>query len=408
MSATVSNSSPVSRAVENTLGLFDDEGEVGRGETDELSPCHVFSYREDFDYLWGIGDQEDQSVVENARDSEQEVSIVLVNDGVPDSSGQFEGPSLNVRDRITAYDWIVHFFLSVVDEDKTPNARLFVLDVTPQETDDSFAAQRLPSLLPLMPWVRVYRLFDDLTDLQSRFGHFGVGFGQLASEVLGSDVPALASVDESTSETAEGLIREAWVNNLTRTEGRHDVSNLVAPLVLAEGLGRKEEVVESDAQRAALSRLLQTLGVLEAQEDMDDQMSSPLVCPMVADNIFGQFDHVRFLLVDDQASLGYHDVLASLLFGEEHTRQGKLESVSSEKVETGENKQCSLHSLTDPTPLVDPLFETTGLSGQGKIVDWSHPRVLNTLSASCNEEVEEAQNFGLFPREGGGFSRTSN
>jgi len=388
MSSTAPNSSPVSRAVENTLSLFRDEGEVRRGEAEGLSPCHIFSYREDFDYLWGIGDHDNKSVVDDARALEQEASIVLVNDGLPDSSEQFAGPSLNVRDRITAYDWVVHFFLSVVDEGEVPSVRLFVLDVTSQPSDNSFAAQRLPSLLPLMPWVRIYRLFDDLTDLQSRLGHFRVGFGNLAADVMGGDVDPFSSVDEDTSDSAETLIREAWVNNLTRPEGRHDVSNLVAPLVLAEGLGRGEEIIQDNLRRAALAKLLETLGVLERQSDGEGQVKSPLETKMVENNIFGQFDHVRFLLLDDQAALGYHDVLASLLFGdnavrEEVERDGELESVSSD--DSG-----SLQSITDPRPLVEALFEVTGLSGESeKEVEWAQPRVLDSLAAGEDEDDVE-------------------
>ena len=388
MSSTAPKSSPVSRAAGNTLDLFHDEGEIGRGRTEELSSCHVFSYREDFDYLWGIGGYENKSVVEDARASEQEVSIVLVNDGIPDSPEQFAGPSLNVRDRITAYDWVVHFFLSVLDGDDAPGVRLFVLDSTPQASGDSFASQRLQSLLPLMPWVQVYRLFDDLTDLQSRLGHFGVGFGNLAADMMGGDVDPLSSVDEDTSDNAETLIRETWVNNLTRPEGRHDVSNLVAPLVLAEGLGRATDIIQNDSRRTALAKLLRTLGVLKDQSDGEGQVQSPLETEMVENNIFGQFDHVRFLLLDDQAALGYHDILASLLFGdnavqEEVEREGECKSVSSD--DSG-----SLRSITDPRPLVEALFEVTGLSGESeKEVEWSQPRVLDSLSAGEDEDDGE-------------------
>jgi cold shock CspA family protein len=385
MSSIAPNSSLVSRAVENTLGLFCDEGEVGCGEAEELSSCHVFSYREDFDYLWGIGGYENESVVEDARASEQEVSIVLVNDSIPDSPEQFAGPSLNIRDRITTYDWVVHFFLSVVAEGEVPSVRLFVLDVTPQASDDSFAAQRLPSLLPLMSWVRVYRLFDDLTDMQARLEHFRTGFMRLAAEVVGSKVPSLTSADEDMSGNAEELIRETWVNELTRPEGRHDVSNLVAPLVLADGLGKGEEIIQDNLRRAALAKLLGTLGVLERQSDGESQVQSPLETKMVENNIFGQFDHVRFLLLDDQAALGYHDVLASLLFGdnaarEEVERAGELESVSSDG-------SGSLRSITSPGPLVESLFEATGLSADSEQeVDWSQPRVLDSLALGEDEE----------------------
>jgi len=388
------HSSYLAPAVEKVLGLFAGEDEVARGINGQLSSYHVFSYREDFDYLWGIGDSENESVVADAIASEQRSSLVLVNDGVPDAFEQFAGPSLNIRDRITVYDWIVNFFLSVIDGEDAPSVRLFVLDVTSQAAGDSFASQRLQSLLPLMPWVRVYRLFDDLTGLQSRLGHFRVGLGHLVAEAVRSDVSPLASVDEDTSENAKDLIREAWINELTRPEGRHDVSNLVAPLVLAEGLDQARDLVQHDSRRAALAKLLRTLGVL-GRQDMHERVSSPLVTPMVADNILGQFDDVQFLLVDDQASLGYHDVLASLLFGEDRTRTGRLESISSDRDETGENGRFSLRSVTDPTPLADSLYETTGLSGEGQIVDWSHPRVLDALSASDNEEVEEAHNFDV-------------
>jgi cold shock CspA family protein len=323
---------------------------------------------------------------------DREGTVVLVYDGVPDASGSTAGPSLNIRDYITAYDWAVHFFLDGLAGDAVPDVRLFILDVTSRQPDVSFPAQQFPGLLSLMPWLRAYRLFE-LSDLQERSGNFGVGFMRMVAELMGEGVPTLRAsreTDDSTIDPAEELARSTWVNNLTKPEGRHAVSNLVAPLVLADGLGRKAEIVGHDSRRAALAQLLWTLGVLERKTTSGAWKSSPLNDPMVEDDIFGQFDRVRFLLVDDQAALGYHDVLASLLFGDERSRKGKHESVSA-----GEDERFSLRSLTGPAVLVESLFETTGLSDGKQIVDWPQPRVLDTLAASSNEESEEGRAFDV-------------
>jgi len=369
-------SSPVAPAVENALGLFAGEDEVARGVNGQLSSYHVFSYRDDFEYLWGIGSHGGRSLT---QDVEGECSVILINDGIPEGSGNPMGPDIDVAPYITAYDWAVHFFLSSVAGNQIPRVRLLILDVTPQQSEPPFAAKRIPGLLPLMPWLRVYRLFDDLTELQTRSGHFGIGFTEMVGTLVGKDRAPLGATDRDVMEAAEERIQEAWVNNLTKPEGRHAVSNLVAPLVLAEGLGEQEEVSGDDSQRAALAKLLRTLGVLGRHRETGEQASSPLDTPMVENNIFDQFDQTRFLLLDDQAAPGYHDVLASLLFGDEAERkkverEGELETVSSDG-------SGSLRSITDPGPLVESLFEVTGLSENlWHEVDWSQPRVIDSLA----------------------------
>ena len=383
------SSSPVASAVQNALSLFLNEDDVGCGDNGPLSPCQVFSYRDDFNYLWGIRDRSGDSLVRDARSLDRESSVVLVYDGIPDSSENLIGPHINVRDRVTAYDWAVHFFLSVIGEDVAPAIRLFILDTTPQSPNGSFAVQRFPSLLPFMPWVRVYRPFDDLTDIQARSGIFGMGFPKMAAGLVGSEVPSFRGTDESMRGTATRLVREAWVNNLTQPRGRHDVSNLVAPLILAEGLGREENVVGGDPRRAALTKLLRTLGVIESEEEPGNGVSSPLAAPLVESNVFGQFDRVRFLLLDDQAELGYHDVLASLLFGDGavHEKAGR----DGEFVSTSPDGRYSLRSIVEPAPLVESLFETARLStNSDEDVKWSQPRVLEALDVTGgdSENVE--------------------
>ena len=152
-------SSYLAPAVEKVLGLFAGEDEVARGINGQLSSYHVFSYREDFDYLWGIGDSENESVVADAIASEQRSSLVLVNDGVPDASEQFAGPSLNIRDRITVYDWIVNFF-SVCNRrggcterpalrsgcHLTSSGRLFRISAAPESASTHALGSGVPSL----------------------------------------------------------------------------------------------------------------------------------------------------------------------------------------------------------------------------------------------------------------------
>ena len=99
-----------------------------------------------------------------------------------------------------------------------------------------------------------------------------------------------------------------------------------------------------------------------AIEDKVGASISPLNDLLVKRDLFGRFkDGVRFSLVDDQIDLGYHDLLACLLFGD------KGVPVSTPVGTATTDGKCVPRSMKSPDVLVDWLFRSSGgtrLSGR--------------------------------------------
>src|SRR3546814_4867566 len=72
-------------------------------------------------------------------------------------------------------------------------------------------------------------------------------FSDWSSDVCSSDLSNLAKNRAKTHRDCE-ILRSLWVNELVKPEGRHSISNLIAPLLLAEameasGLGNADSVI---------------------------------------------------------------------------------------------------------------------------------------------------------------------
>ncbi|MFQ5538864.1 MAG: hypothetical protein ACE5FB_00560 [Candidatus Binatia bacterium] len=356
----------------------------------------LFSYEAQFDRLWGIGAWKGKGIA----DTPVSGTLIVVYDGMPkeEEEGRL---GISVKNRVGIYDWLAHFFLKT--EKEAPDVRACIVDIVSPRKDTSFAARTMPALLPLMPWVRVYRLFQR-TEMQELFGSGHTGLLRMLADIKGDHMPpapyleralegsipqedqredtwlqrlwlkitdvirgrlassahprpittsslvqanaeeaqpfpSLQNVKASTPrliETAQVLVQESWIKDLTRAEHRHDVSNLIAPLVLAQGLKglphsktARTSVLGGSAASLALEELLKSLGLPDSATTQKlsgfnvsvttTSSSSYHVKPLedasiVEEDLFGSFsDPVRVLLVDDNAHLGYEDILTCVL-----------------------------------------------------------------------------------------------
>jgi hypothetical protein len=391
--------SPLSCSVAKVLELLLNEEGIGRGQVREDSEYCIASYRDNFDYIWGIGDHEESSLIEDLDEGqEQETTIILIHDEVPRASRNTSSNPfnrVNAADYISAYDWAVYLLLSLPSD---RGVRLLILDETSREIRSPSAAEAFPALLPSMPWVRVCGLFG-LRDFQKPFeekqsGLISTGLTGVADALTDQQFCSYAQTDTSLTNTAQELALETWRNHLTKPGRRHDVSNLIAPLVLARGFHSGEyesdvATIGGDRRREALEKLLQTLGILDSQDDNGKKIRSPLESEMVEQNIFGQFDRVRFLLVDDLADHGYHDAVASLLFGTDIENEGELVTSSS-------NQRFTLRSVQNPDLLIEKIFGAVGMEEDSQDhveVSWGQPREVGRSPMS--EEHDEDREFDI-------------
>jgi hypothetical protein len=348
----------VTEAAARTLSLSVNGG-ASRGYGDGAEH-HVFSYRNDFDYLWGIGPYEGSGIVEQFRG---EGHILLVWDGLPQDGRPSAIPAAPY---VTAFDWAVFFLIRLAERTPLPRVRISILDFALEHHRASFSCKLLPILLPRLPWIRPFSI-----------GTFPF-FPEPPIEV---DPEFLA------------ILKELWAGELSSAEGRHSVSNLVAPFLLADGLcaldasagaAVRERIHGASSAGRALLILLRTLRVLQPTTGAvrGDGAASPLKAALVEADFFGQFAHgVRFLLVDDRAAFGFHDVVAALLLGEDRVSLQGLESASADG-------RYVLRSAIAPDVLLDWLQEATQ-PGPGGTIDWEQPRMIGgVLSTHAARRLE--------------------
>ncbi len=262
---------------------------------DQAKRWRVYSYRQDFSDLWealrthsfgtGIG------------------GIIVVFDEVP----KVEAPAdslIPTAEYVTAYDWMVTWLSGLTEE---PQCRLVLLDIAP---GSALAGKLVTGFLSVLYWVRTERVETGL---------------RIFSALCDSASGRSASPDWRAAR--DGL-RDLWISRLTRPGKRHEVSNLLAPFVMAHDLRARDwpgasvlvAQLESDLLRRALVVQVEALGILQATRDKKallPRRTEFRIERLAETDPFGRFaEQVRFMLVDDQFDLGYREIVQCLLFGD--------------------------------------------------------------------------------------------
>jgi len=294
----------------------------------------VISYQQQFEKLWDIL----QSPLKTLA---HKLDIVLVWDGVPTHAQDVVADSVALHSWLTVYDWLVTFALLAARMPGSPSPfRFFVIDLAPTKLQP--VPQKVSAkMINLLPWIRLYSLSlpnepalrqvsRALGKSASRLLHHDLDLEQLVSDLgltgPSSDLPTMA----------EGLgeidsLRALWTNELTKPERRHSISNLIAPLLLANELETAGVEAADTVLQSTLTPPIQRLSELLAHLDLmpSQDASSPASQAgrgtwkplteedFVKTDIFGTFRYnetpcVKFLLVDDHAN-DYKDVLRDVV-----------------------------------------------------------------------------------------------
>jgi hypothetical protein len=287
---------------------------------------YLVSYERDFERLWKlIGSQP-------MITGQDPVDIILDWESVPKNMRTVVSDEVPIHEWLTVYDWVTAF-AQVAKRMPLP-IRCFVID----RNSSSSAPVLTPKasvVASLLPWVRVYRHHSkNLAELRATGSKLDGNVARLIVRDLdgpqlladlGIPVPGAAfpTMKDQAGEI-DGL-RSIWANDMTKAGNRHFISNLVGPLLLAQELravnpaGAEELIARlvgaggAEAMRQ-LRLLLSTLGVLPTVNNDSISVKSPLRERFVNDDVFDQFASLRFLLIDDHACNGFHDLLAALLF----------------------------------------------------------------------------------------------
>jgi hypothetical protein len=125
----------------------------------------------------------------------------------------------------------------------------------------------------------------------------------------------------------------------------------------------------------AFQILMDSLGILQpiggtpqpAVPLFDDQQ----FFPRGEHDVLDRFSTVRLLLVDDQFSLGYHDILATVLFGRRDEYQTIRSAERARSVRSAGHSVVTIESVASPTILLDAL--NTSFPG---VADWEMPHLV--------------------------------
>ena len=300
----------------------------------------VFSYRADFEKLWGY--LADGGIADVVPELGGDATVVIVWDGMPDEE---VADPIAVDRFVSPYDWAMVLSWAVYEDCRLKDLklRILILDARgPDPEDGGFACRSLFYFQNAFPWIQDYRLAGD-GDPDSGV-LLGMGaeprdvetYAWTRQAIPPEQRDAQVFVDDLlcprrilTTHAKEDLdrtgsmraTRDLWIQNLLRAENRHSVADLVAPAILASELGVGRKILPS-AGRQALVSALGSVGLVALP---GSSQSGRKLCGLQNCGPFERRKGVRFVLVDDQYELGYKSVLERILLGKSGKGTATLE-----------------------------------------------------------------------------------
>jgi hypothetical protein len=353
MTPTSWDDSPVTEMLAKVIEAMFPE-RVARRQPNVEKESILLSYREDFPRLWNLDGKDARSIVGWVLSGEPGAvrTLILVWDGMPPQEG-----TINVGDFVLPFDWAFALSAIVLRECQgqevggkslsakleLPNVRILILDLESEKHAGAFSSDSLPAFGQTMPWIQIYKpvqserlelaaLFaasnDDYTIslLRTAITAGSLGFEALLEDLRKPD--RLLSLRKAFSERDRTgdieVVMNLYKSSMLSARTRHDVGNLLAPLLLVEALPQhqrravKKAMMEKYPLRTALRNLAAVIGLGKKEPESKSISSRSGVIKEMQDDgdVFARRKDIRFLLVDDQFSLGYQHLLASFLFGD--------------------------------------------------------------------------------------------
>lgn len=369
---------------------------VSQWHTNTEADCSVFSYKQDFSEIWGLDAGGLAKLAEQLVRRTKPYTLLVVWDGMPEDAVDVDG--ISVSKYVTPYDWGIALSLALyryADVGK-PRIRILIFDVSAHSGEQAFTQGLFFAFHNVFPWVQTYQpvakdasiyvLSESGVELYARFRQ-AIPPSQQDAVCLIRDIKTPEYVlttfaDEENRLKQIEAVAEVWRQDFLKSGGRHEVANLVAPFILADGLS---DNVKNDARtliekgalkRRALWCLLTEIGLIQPIPENDGKMAVPAANsqPLLPNDggVFGQRKNISFLLVDDQCRLGYHHILGYTLFGDQYDPQ---QAEISNEVWSYKNSLASLQCVSNANNVFDAL------SGLGKVDDWGLPRSLDIPNA---------------------------
>jgi hypothetical protein len=296
-----------------------------------------YSNREECERLWEELEQESGEVPWN--------TVVIVYDGQSDRTNMAFRP----EHWLTPWDWSVAFSVHLYyHPERIPpgGLRCLVVDLSPAEWGAG-GRTRFRTVGALAPWIRWYRPQPRLlaSDFETLFSDL-----RNPSNLPRLDRLALGAPD------MRALI-STWTALFSTAGDRHAIGNIVAPLILAQGLLKTRGLDIRLSEDWVTKRFRSMVNCMSpAAPSVEPVPSRPLIpnLPEITDptsDILHRFRRLRVVLVDDQYELGYHTILMRLLFGNDLSEAST--SNLREASWTNPGSDIRLHSTGNPNFLLD-------------------------------------------------------
>jgi len=300
---------------------------------------HFFTYfeRGDCERLW--------AQLENPASEVPWSTAVILYDGQCDRTST----DFHAEKWLTPWDWAVALSVSLNEKrSRIPSAgfRCLIVDLLPSNWG-SEGRSRFKTVGALTPWIRWYRPLSSPKSLAADFG------------ALFDDLKHSSRLPRMERESLPGLdlhmLSRTWAALFGAPAHRHDIGNLIGPLVLAKGLlgtrGLSITVGEDWVTQRFFS-LVKAIGVdvgqdgngswaikdasdLDSQDDREPPPPLSVTKPGFKRPIARSLQRLsrlrgdaapadrslRIALVDDQYELGYHKILAHLFFDSGYSEQ---------------------------------------------------------------------------------------
>lgn len=292
---------------------------------------YIFSYRQDFDFdkLWKNVDIEFSAFTRiNEKTS---YSTIIIWDGYPEKGSTGAVP---IENWVTPIDWAVCAALSFSGRKEKPNWRVLIIDLVSQNHPGARSVSLLKANSAMIPWLRIYR--PVISEKESELNQFDTLL--LEEKYLGADRYALlramtkddfASLIEdiripervlglnSSYDTLDALAA-IWRANIVQPGDRHQIANLVAPLILLEALKNRQTPNETFRLESCISNSL-TLALTEQLKRLQlltlpakgkgNQRARALTSVRDGLNSLSNEIDFQIYLIDDQYPVGYSDIL---------------------------------------------------------------------------------------------------
>jgi hypothetical protein len=393
--------SPATEALAQVLELLNPQ-QLARRQPETGKDWLVASYREDFEWLWNFERTWRRDVevgvsllgwISSDADSSTR-TIIVVWDGTPQLDS-----TIDIQAYVTPYDWALACSWAIfkrtknnsLEAAKYPHLRILIFDLSANLGSKMFAPSAFQAVRAVS-WVQVYRPVHSRNDtallaslntndrsvslLRSAAPIGSFGFGALCNDILSPErVLSMAQAQmEGDKRPVLKMLARIWESNLLNSDNRHHVANLMAPLILTQALPGalrslvEREITNGSPLRGALKTVVRELGLGRIRSSRTPLSELGILREVQAEpDVLDRKHNLSFLLIDDQYTLGYGALLASVLFGNDYSPGDSDQSENCNGFATGEGElRCEANA--------ESLL--TFLKGFGRVNDWRQPRLV--------------------------------